>query len=456
MKFDPASILSQFAELSECQTFVVAYSGGLDSTVLLHAVTKLRDNGDLRQQVKALHVNHGLNSAAGDWQDVCARICQRLGVELQCVSVTIEQAPGRSLEELARESRYQVFSEQLKNRDCLLMAHHQDDEIENLLLRLTRGSGPAGLKGILRTRTLGEATLLRPLLGVRRDTLHHYAKDQQLEWIEDDSNADIGFDRNFWRHQILPLVEDRFPGYRESWSKSMSLIGEADSLTKDLAAADLSIIATDDARVLEIEPLLAFSEPRQRNALRFWMAGLGFQPPGWQLMQRLTNEILASDKSGARLDCKHGSVQRFGNKLVLLAADAEFENGKQVQSWRPASNPVLELQNNGELRAMFSEKAQRGSERFRLKGELKELVVGFRQQGEHCRLAGRPTKSIKKILQESTLPPPWLRSRQPLVYSGDSLVCVPGIGVCEGYLAEPDQPGMEINWEMPDQLFKPD
>jgi len=454
MKFEATAILSQLPHVSECHSLVVAYSGGLDSTVLLHALADLRSRGRLKQSLSALHVNHGMNPAADNWQAFCQQNSQRQGVELQCFPVTVSGNSGHSLEELARDARYQVFNAHLANGECLVMAHHLDDEMENLLLRLTRGSGPGALAGIPRTRSLGKGRLLRPLLDFQRSSLLQYAELHNLKWVEDDSNADTGFDRNFWRHEVLPLVDKRFPGFRESWRKSMRLCSEADQLQQELAVGDLSSLATDDPRVLSVEPLLAFSEPRQRNVLRYWMLALDFPPPGWQLMRRLTNEVLLSSKSGACLECPAGLVQKYGNQLALLKAGAGFESPNQQQSWKPDSDQVLQLKGNGELNVTFSVTSEPDEKRCRIKATANDLIVRYRQQGERCRLAGRPARSLKKILQDSPLPT-WLRSRQPLIYVDSQLVCIPGIGVCDDYVAESDEPGLEIVWQPPDLLYRP-
>ncbi|MBT8145622.1 MAG: tRNA lysidine(34) synthetase TilS, partial [Gammaproteobacteria bacterium] len=193
--------------------------------------------------------------------------------------------------------------------------------------------------------------------------------------------------------------------------------------------------------------------PRQRNVLRHWMLKLGFQPPGWQLMQRLTKEVLVSSKPGACLECEAGLIQRYGNQLLLFRAGANLVPANRGQKLQPAAEQLLLLDDNGELRVVFSETAEAAGNSCRLRADVDELVIGYRQEGERCRLSGRPTRPLKKILQESALAP-WLRSRQPLIYSGGELVCIPGVGVCEGFTADPDQPGREIFWQTPELLFR--
>jgi len=455
MKFEATEILSQIDELVDCESLVIAYSGGLDSTVLLHAVAALRDRGSLLKPLRALHVNHGLNPAAANWEEFCVQTCEGLGVSLQSVLVKIARRPGQSVEEEAREARYRVFNENLGQGDCLLLAHHQDDEIENLLLRLTRGSGPGGLAGIPRWRPLGEAQLLRPLLAFSRESLSVYAAQHGLDWIEDESNTNTNFDRNFWRQEILPLIGKRFPGFRESWRKSITLYGEADQMLRELASADLVALKTDDPAVLEAVALLELDEARQRNVLRYWMKTLGFDPPGWQMMRRLTCEILSSRKPGARLDCIAGSIRLFGDKLVLFGTESEIAPVLNEKIWPldGIRNQNLELEGNGELRIDWSMNADSAFSRHRIVDGVSEFKVRYRHEGDRCRLAGRPTKALRKILQDSALPI-WLRERQPLVFANDELVCVPGIGVCDGFVAGVDEPGLEINWRAPDLLFR--
>jgi tRNA(Ile)-lysidine synthase len=451
MTFDPGLILSELDDLADNVSLVIALSGGLDSMVLLESLSSLQHAGRLCRPVSALHVNHGLNPDADSWLQFCQRQCQRRGIHFSGTQVTVELQPGESLEELARRARYRVFEHQLDKDQCLVMGHHLDDQMETLLLRLNRGAGPGGLAGMPRSRELGSALLLRPLLPYRRHQLEEFARDRGLEWVEDASNANRQFDRNFWRHEVLPIIEQRFPGFRESWHKAMTLCAEADQLAEELALLDLASMATDDPRILQVQPLLRLDQVRQRNLLRHWMLKTGFAPPGWQLMQRLVTEIIVSDKPGARLDCARGSVQRFGDQLLLFSDTQEPTIGPE--QWEPDSQPLLALAGNGNLRAVGAAAGQGGSPRQRLRYSGGGLKVSYTSDGGSIHLAGRPGKSLRKILQESTLPP-WLRSRQPLLYADDKLVCIPGIGVVEQFAAGPGEPALLVSWEQPDLLHR--
>lgn len=451
MTFDPALILSEFDELSDNVSLVVALSGGLDSMVLLESVCLLQRAGQLSRPVSALHVNHGLSPAADSWQQFCLQQCQRRDIPISAMRVTVERRPGESLEDLARRARYRAFENHLGKDHCLVMGHHLDDQMETLLLRLNRGAGPRGLAGMPRGRELGSGQLLRPLLAYQRQQLEWFARDRGLEWVEDASNASLQFDRNFWRSEVLPLISQRFPGYRESWSKAMTLCAEADQLTQELALLDLASLATDDPRILRLQPLLRLGQSRQRNLLRHWMLKVGFAPPGWQLMQRLVTEIIVSDKPGARLECAAGSVQRFGDQLILLSDCQAPVIGQE--HWEPGNQPRLALAGNGHLQVMTVSTGQVVYPRQRLRYTGGCLRVSYDCDGSPIYLAGRPGKSLRKILQGSTLPP-WLRSRQPLLYIDDRLACIPGIGVVEQFVAGPQEPAVVVSWEPPDLLHR--
>ena len=429
-------------ELASTYKFLIGLSGGLDSVVLLHAMAKLRDQPGVNIQLRAFHINHQLQHQAQNWETHCLSLCAKLGVEFASTKVEILGSSG--LENAAREARYREFEAALLNDEELLLAHHRDDQMETLLLRLIRGSGSRGLSCIPRSRVLGTSRLLRPLLDIDREELQSYAESEQLNWVADHSNEDEGFDRNYCRHSLLPLIEKRWAGYRESWSKSIVLASESEALSQELAALDLAEIIAESESVVSREKLLAFSEPRRRNVLRYWLADLGAKELGWNQLRQLSNGVLLG--SSGQFIAEDFQVLCFRERVFVLASQ-EMERGLvnvDLSSEQRLPNAgELMLPENGQLR--FRETLGGGI----CAEKLSSLSIRYRRGGEVCRLAGRPIKRLKKILQESEVPP-WLRSRIPLLYDGEDLVYIPGIGVSEEIAAKVGEPGCIIDWEPPD------
>ena len=429
-------------ELASTSKFLIGLSGGLDSVVLLHAMAKLRDQPGVNIQLRAFHINHQLQHQAQSWETHCLSICAKLGVEF--ASTKVEILGGSGLENAAREARYREFEAALLNDEELLLAHHRDDQMETLLLRLIRGSGSRGLSCIPRRRVLGASRLLRPLLDIDREELQSYAEFEKLKWVTDHSNEDEGFDRNYCRHSLLPLIEQRWPGYRDGWSKSVVLASETEALIQELAAIDLAEVIAESESVVCRKKLLAFSEPRRRNVLRYWLAGLGVKELGWNQLRHLSNSVLLS--SSGQFIAENVQVFCFRERVFVLASQ-EMERGlvnvDLNSEQRLPSAGELMLPENGQLR--FCETRGGGI----CAEKLSSLSIRYRRGGEVCRLAGRPSKRLKKILQESEVPP-WLRRRIPLFFDGEDLVYIPGIGISEEIAAKVGKPGCIIDWEPPD------
>lgn len=431
------------SDIASCQSVLVGLSGGLDSVVLLHGLTELRDRSDISFQIRAVHVNHQLQDQAANWQQYCADLCKEWRVDFDSREVQVEQ--GANLENVAREARYRAFQEMMKANEILLLAHHRDDQMETMLLRLMRGAGSRGLSGIPRYRRLEEGFLFRPLLDFDRQELMLYAQEQELQWIEDDSNQNQRFDRNYCRHRLLPLIESRWPGYRESWSKTAVLASESEALTRELAAIDLDFAATDSPFKLKLDCLLSLSEPRRRNALRHWLSNLGVPELGWNKLQQLSAEVLQG-KSNSQFVAPTYQIRRYRNELHAVRKnelDHHAWTNPADLSWNPRECVEFQLPNNGSLSSCLSE-----AEGLLLASSEK-LTIRYRQGGETCRLFGRPSKSLKKILQEAKIEP-WLRDRIPLLYQGDSLVCIPGVGVSAECKAGSGESGFIVHWSRPD------
>lgn len=423
---------------------VIALSGGLDSCVLLHAMHRVRHLFPA-WTLAAIHINHGLSPNADAWQGFCEKTCGQLKIPLQAVRVHIDRDAEASLESVARQKRYEAFSAHLEPGDCLLLAHHLDDQAETFLLRTLRGAGPRGLAAMPVSRPLGNATLIRPLLPFTREELERWAVEQQVDNIEDESNASTRFDRNYCRREVLPRIAARWPGYRESWLRSAQLCGEADGLLEDLAELDLANVVTADIAVIRCDGLRQLPEPRQRNLLRYWLNEAGAPDPGWNLLTRLVSEVLnATDDAQPRLSWQSeqgaAEVRRHGGMLYFLQQYA-LPDITEIHAWSPPGQ--IFLADNGSVQAVLS---CHGPGRHGLRiVEGQQFTIRYRQGGEECRLVGRPRRTLKKILQEAGMAP-WMRRRLPLIHAGDELVCIPGVGVCEGWQALPEEPAWEVVW----------
>lgn len=432
-------------EFESARHIYVAYSGGLDSHVLLHGAAQVL----AAHRLSAIHVNHQLAPQAGLWAEHCRVVCAELGVGFICSVVEVPVQASR--ENAAREARYQAFEQQLGAGDLLLMAHHADDQAETILYRLIRRSGPRGLAGMPRSRSLGKGRLLRPLLSLQRVTLQDYARAQNLRWVEDDSNRSRQFDRNFLRHEIVPGLAGRWPNYATRIADAGALCAEADQLNQDLAALDLQALALRDERLgwsMEIPPLTALSRIRQANVLRYLASNRDLSPPGHRVVDEVLDHLLsASAGANPLVQWSGGQWRRFRQRLYLLPAEALVEQAVWADSaggsriWSPPESLVLP---DGAV--LEAERSEGGG----LSADLAAaLGVSFRRGSERCRPVGRAgSAGLKKLFQEYDLEP-WLRERVPLIYLGGELVAVGDLWVCDGFQAGPEEQGWHLNWRYP-------
>lgn len=446
------SLTDALKELPPAPCYWVALSGGLDSTVLLHALVRTRPSAS----VKALHVNHGLSDHAGDWQASCDALCADLGVPLETVRVDVRRA-GKGLEDAAREARYRVFEQTLPAGDCLLTAHHADDQAETLLLRLMRGSGPRGLAGMAETRVLGQGVLHRPFLGVTRAQLEDHAREWNLRWVDDDSNADQRFDRNFLRAEVMPRLRQRWPGLARAWGESARLCAESEQLLGELAGEDLERTVAREVSsrptlgpVLDIRALVGLSRSRRHNLLRYWLHSQALPPPGRERLTQIDQQLIEGrEDSRARVAWEGLELRRFRSGLYLLRS-RWFESMPQSRfDFVPEPGTNLTLPGGGRLdveRAVGPDE-ERGAPALR--PGLGELQVRWREGGERCQPAGRDhSQTLKKLLQEHGLEP-WWRSRLPLIYRGGTLVAVGDLWVCRGFAATGHESGYRLVWRPP-------
>ena len=438
--------LKQYDEdFRAAKRLLVGYSGGVDSHVLLHLL-----QSQYSSKVVAIHVNHGLSSNADAWQLHCENTCEKLGIELIVNQVNVINN-GKGLEDAAREQRYNTFHEYLKTGDQLLLAHHQSDQVETVLFRLFRGAGVKGLGGIQAARSLAEdTTLLRPLLNVPRSRLVEYAKEKQLHWIDDESNFDQTFDRNFIRGSLLPLISQRWLGVEKSIARSAQLCRESDQLNNTLAELDL--IAVGDAPInnqmdvsLDLTRLNTLEPLRQKNLIRFWLYRSAQLSPGYsQLADILTQMVEAQGDTSPLIHLKDRYsnswvLRRYRDRIYLMPGLVDIDVGFRV-TWQGEAEIVLP--GNGVL--TFSRVKGRG-----VKVELGHKVeIGYRQGGERFHPMGRQhSQSLKKLFQEAKVPP-WRRDRLPLLMVDGAIISIVSLFDRVDSQVASSEEGLVVSWDL--------
>lgn len=429
------------AELANLETvvgaplrYVVAFSGGLDSTALLNALSELRQSGRTDAEISAIHVDHGLQKESVDWARHCEANAKQLAIDFQTLIVNVATDSGSGPEAAARDARYRALEPHIKRGDWLLSAHHRDDQAETLLLNLMRGSGPAGLAGIGEIRRFGGGWLARPMLNARRSAIMQYANDAGLKWIDDPSNSDRRFDRNFLRHELLPILESRWPDAATRLRRSAVHAGDAAQLLQELADLDLLQLGGRADR-LPVDQIAALTPGRQRNLIRGALRRLGLPMPSTAQLQRVVDEVIPAREDAQPLVAWPGvTVRRYRNRLYLLP-----DSLMDVLQTAPIHNGLADLGANlGALRLVHG--ASTGvSEHLVERG----LSVSARVGGEEFRPVGQShTRKLKKLLQEEGIVP-WMRDRLPLVYCEEQLVAVGDLWLSADAASHP---GVAVEW----------
>ncbi|MDH4072038.1 MAG: tRNA lysidine(34) synthetase TilS [Gammaproteobacteria bacterium] len=435
MTFSPDHLLDQLQSLTagkDCRRWVIAYSGGIDSTVLLHALLESADE----RPIRAIHVDHGLHEDSAAWSDHCRRNAERLGVPFHRIRVAVEKDAGGGIEAAARDARYRALLSVIAEGDCLLSGHHEDDQAETLLLNLLRGSGPAGLAGIGAVQSFGKGLLLRPMLGVNGGEIADYARGHGLQWIDDPSNLDTRFDRNFIRQEILPRLTSRWPAAARSLRRSAELVADASALLNDLA--DIDIAACGSLTRLSIPSLLGLPAARQRNVLRRAVRRSGLPPiPATRLDQALTELVTARGDAQPLVAWDGGTLRRYRGELFVLETSGDTPSdtvtlfpGQPPHRLGAGLGTIALVA--GEHRGIAPNVARAG------------LELRFRAGGERIRIAaGAPTKTLKNLMQEAGVLP-WMREKMPLFFAGTELVAVGDLWFSADHAA---MPGIIINWQ---------
>lgn len=418
---------------------VLALSGGVDSIVLLDILAGLAERHPLH--LRALHVNHHISAHAEEWAHFCRQRCGELGVPCAVVDVRVERV-GVGPEAAARHARHAVLRAQ--RADALLLAHHLDDQAETVMLQLLRGSGVPGLSAMPQVREdpSGGAPWVRPLLDIPRARILAHARRRELRWVDDDSNADVDLDRNFLRLDVLPRIAARFPGYRETLARAARNLAEADALLTELARQDAGIAtdALDAADALPVESLRRLDDARARNLLRWFIARQGARAPARERLQEGLRQLLDAERDRhPRFLVEGGELRRHAERIEFVPALPEVPGGWRL-GWQGETFVELPFA-LGSVR--FDRVRGTGLRRAALDAGA---ALALRAGGERLQLSGtRPRRALKDLLREARLAP-WQRERLPLLFIGEALAWVPGVGWDCEFAAAPNEEGVLPTW----------
>ncbi|MDZ4097992.1 MAG: tRNA lysidine(34) synthetase TilS [Methylophilaceae bacterium] len=415
---------------------VVAFSGGLDSSVLLHMLSEQKASFGF--MLEAVHVHHGLSPNADDWASFCQQTCKALDIPIKVVRVDVAKDSGVGTEAAARHARYLALSQ--SDADLIVLAHHQDDQAETLIIQLLRGSGVKGLAAMPIIDS--ERRLFRPLLDISRAELQRYATAHHLAWIEDESNQDQRHDRNFLRHALIPVIERRFKSAKKVLARTAGHMAESAELMDDLASIDAACTGLSERDIKQRLPLACLQQlrlPRARNLLRWWLALNELDMPSTARLEEMLSQLLS-----ARADAVIGVKINADTQLRRYQNEVYIESRHNVLPisllWSGQSH--IDLPDGSQL--IFERKIGQGLAIERL--GIDKLRIASREGGERFRPdANRPTRTLKHLLQEANIPP-WERMKLPLIYLQDELAVVPGIGIAVGLEAIGQEAGLLIVW----------
>ena len=428
-------ILSEYPDAETCW---IAYSGGLDSLVLLHVLATIQN--EIKPKLVAVHINHGISNDADLWVRHCQDKCANYAVEMQTFSIDLSDKNDKGTEAYAREKRYEVLGNLMSSHDLLLTAHHMDDQVETVLLQLMRGSGPNGLVGMPQAREFSKGILLRPLLDYSREDIRDYALSESLSWVEDESNKSNKYDRNFLRNRIIPELLTRWPGALKTVQRAAKHQAEARCLINEISGNDLEVVCESGYRKLDLSMFNRLSGIRKKNVLRAWIKNNKLETPNARIIEKIIAEVIYAniDRSPC-VKWKGGEIRRYREYLYIMKS-LPAHDVEMTKPWK--LEETLEL-TSGYLKAISG----KGNG---IKKELLSSVtveIRYRQGGEQIKLSGRrETHDLKKLFQEQGVPP-WMRNRIPLIYYENKLIAVADLWLESKYAASESEVAWQINWE---------
>ena len=422
----------------------IAYSGGVDSHALLHALSEACCA--VPWPIGAIHVDHGLNPESAEWARHCERVCADLQVSCRVERVVVADVREHGIEAAARRARYDCFARCLKSDEVLVTAHHEDDQAETLLLQLLRGSGVHGLAAMPELTKFGAGFLARPLLAFSGESLKQYAGRHGLRWIEDRSNSDMRLGRNFLRHSVFPVLARHWPKASKSLARSARHAGCASEILDEIGCDDLQGCATVVPGELSIAALTRLSPARTENVLRYWIRTRDLPVPSTAQFREILRQLRRPSRSGhARISWPGAEARLYRDRLSIESSNVSAEHGFEDPDWYSSWDLCTPLYVPA-ARAWLHARTAVGTGLASARTAGKSVEVRLRRGGEVCRLPRRPSRPLKKILQEAGVPP-WERVRIPLVFIDGSLAAIGDRWVCEPYAAHESEPAWVLTLE---------
>jgi tRNA(Ile)-lysidine synthase len=420
----------------------VAFSGGVDSAALLHALASLRQTHP-DWQIRAIHVNHQLQATSSDWAQRCVEFASKLTLPLLIKAVEVDRKHAQGLEAAARDVRYAAFAQELTDQEVLLTAHHADDQLETMLLALMRGAGVRGLSAMPTCSRFENGWHARPLLAFTRDQIQAWAREQGIDAIEDPSNRNERHDRNYLRHRVLPILRERWSAASINAVRSASHLGEASQLLDELARVDHQTCAV--GACLSVAAIRDLRAERRRNLIRYWLRQQNFDAPSTRVLHAIEHDMLnAAHDRNPMIDWPDASgkmieVHRYQGLLYAVPSLPTLQTCEW--DWRVAP---LQLP-QGQLRI---EPSATGLCAERLPARL---VVRARCEGDSIELAHRPPRRLlKRLFQESSVPP-WWRDRLPLLCASgterDSIIAIADLFIAKEFAAKTAERAVQVIWD---------
>lgn len=453
---------------------VVAYSGGVDSQVLLHALIQLKKSQHIPNNITVCHVNHGLSVNAERWEKLAQQTCADLSVHLIIKRVDIKAKVQQSLEAIARDARYNALRELSDKPSLILTGHHGDDQSETFLLALKRGAGLKGLSAMSENTSLGIHRLVRPLLAISRQEIESYAKEHKINWIEDESNTDTSFDRNYFRQEVMPMLRQRWPSISNTINRSAEHCLAGQELLDELAEQDLKACRLSE-NSMAVEYLSTLSQARFNNLLRYFMSQHHCLMPSTQQIKQVREQLSANADKTPQIKVGDCYFRRFNNALYLTLPYADVSHWQvklercdthglaaQSEVILPDNLGVLVLQpkefeadvkasdtgnnedkSNNIDNVIFDDKEQLPA--IALPAHGQQVNIRFSHENPKCLPHYREhSRSVKKVLQELTIPP-WERKRIAFLYYDNDLVAALGYFVCKAFIAKNSEARLHIS-----------